>query len=109
MIGSGSITYDLPLDRLSPSREYSLQLRVCTVHRHEEPFLVTVTSFTAKDVNDEQQASIDIPYTMGLWEETKPVLVVFAGLEIASVQLKITRQSSQGLSIKDIKLVPVKE
>ncbi|GAX12221.1 hypothetical protein FisN_1Hh150 [Fistulifera solaris] len=110
MIGSGYITYGLPLDGLSQSREYSLQLRVCTVHRHEEPFAVTITSFTANgDVKDEQQASIDIPYTMGMWDETKPVLVTFGGFESVSVQLKITRQSSQGLSIKEIKLVPFKE
>jgi hypothetical protein len=106
MIGSGCITYELPLERLSRPREYRLQLRVCTVHRNEERFLVTIISSTADgDVNNEQQVSIDIPYTMGMWEETKPVLIVIGGVEIVSVQLKLNRLSSQSLSIKDIKLI----
>lgn len=106
MIGNGSIVYELPLDMLSHSRKYWLQVRVCTVHRHEEPFLITVTSFTTdRDVQNEQHASIAIPYTMGMWEETEKVLIDIRGSDTMSVQLKMTRQSSQGLSIKDIKLI----
>ena len=76
MIGNGSIAYELPREMLSLSRKYWLQLRVCTVHRQEEPFLITITSSTTDgDVHDEQQASIAIPYTMGMWEETEQVLI----------------------------------
>lgn len=107
LIGSQSISYDLPLDMLSYSEKYWLQLRVCTVHRHEEPFLVTI-KFSMEDgkEREDQQVSIDIPYTMGLWEETEEVLIELGGSEMSSLKLEITRQSPQGLSIKDIKLTP---
>lgn len=107
VIGSQSITYCLPLDTLSHSIKYWLQLRVCTVHRHEEPFLVTISSSVKSgEIHEDQHASIDIPYTMGMWEFTKAVLIELGGSELLSVKLKMTRQSPQGLSVKDIKLTP---
>lgn len=106
LIGGGRITYELPKDILFLSKKYWLQLRVCTVHRHEEPFLITITSLnTDGDEYDEQQASIAIPYTMGMWDVTQPILIKFGGNNIVSAQLKLTRQSNLGLSIKDIKVV----
>ena len=79
--------------------KYALAARVVTVHLKQPPLLLTPND--AKTPTD-----IAMPYTIGMWEETKPV-------EIALVKgkniLRFTRNNpNYGLTIKHFTLTPVK-
>jgi hypothetical protein len=78
--------------------KYALTARVVTVHMNQHLLLTPNDAKTPID--------IAVPYTIGMWEETKPV-------EIALVKgknmLHFTRNSpNYGLTIKHFTLIPVK-
>lgn len=91
------IEYSLPHDFLTnEAAQFKLTCRVSTVHRKEQPILLTIgpTVYT-----------VTLPYTMGLWADSKPVVVE---LEYATSKLRFTRPNQMfGFSIKDITLLPV--
>jgi hypothetical protein len=101
-----SVEYTLASDMLPDTpKRYKLTLRLCTVHRHEDPLLLTISS-DSKIIGD-SVVLVDIPYTMGMWEETSPVLLDFGGPDVTTTTLTVTRQRKQyAISIKDLKLEP---
>jgi hypothetical protein len=79
---------------------------VCTVHRNEMPVLLTV----GNDSDDDVVAviSVEFPYTMGMWQETAPVVVELGGSDVTNTTLTFARQSTIcGITVKEIKLTPV--
>jgi hypothetical protein len=98
------VQYVLP-KQLIPltTQRFKLSCRVCTAHRKEQPILLTVGSET-------QQGTIvvvKLPYTMGLWEWTEPVIIEIGGSGVEGVTLRLSRpQQHFGFSFKDIELVP---
>lgn len=77
--------------------KYRLTCRVATAHRKEEPILLTVGPSTVY--------TITMPYNMGLWEDTEPVIVE---LDSSTAKLRFARPNQLfGFSIKDIRLEPV--
>jgi hypothetical protein len=78
--------------------KYALTARVVTVQPDQKLLLAA---------NDAKQAvEIAVPYTVGRWEQTKPVAVTLVkGRNV----LHFTRQApSRGLTIKEFTLTPVK-
>ena len=98
------IEYLLPPDYLSNgATQYTLTCRVCTVHRQEEPILLTIGPASKDDPSTVH--TIKLPYTMGLWEETEPVIVELGG---SASTLRFARPKQMfGFAFKDIRLVPV--
>ena len=82
-------------DLLASTTRYELVLRVCTVHRKEQPFLLTI--------NGGSPVEVPIPYTVGEWADTKGVKVTLdVGRENV---LSFERQFKKGgTAIKYIKL-----
>lgn len=110
LIESSSVEYILDPDVVSTlPKKYKLTCRVCTVHRNEDPLEIRIIAVgpTGCAVGD-TIVSVDMPYTMGMWEETKPVVVEVGGPGASSVTLKVTRLRKQfAIAMKDIKLVPL--
>jgi hypothetical protein len=104
---NATVEYTLSADLLTPTaKQYNLTCLVCTVHRNEEPVLLTVGSNSDDDVV--AVLSVEFPYTMGMWQETAPVMVELGGPDVTSTTLTFARQSTScGISIKQIKLTPV--
>jgi hypothetical protein len=76
---------------------YRLTIRVCTVHRNEEPASLTITSNRSTRVY-----SIQLPYSAGEWKETDPVVVE---LYDTGAVLKLVRQSKKyAISIRSVQL-----
>jgi hypothetical protein len=76
---------------------YRLAARVATVHEGQK-FL-----FTANDASSPVEAAV--PYTVGMWRQSKPVEVVLVkGQNILQVAIK---QGSRGVAIKEFTLTPV--
>jgi len=102
-----SVEYTLATDLLTPTvQQYNLTCRICTVHRDEKPLLLTVGS----DSDDAAVGvlSIEMPYTMGMWQETAPVVVELGGPHVTAATLTFARQTTFcGISIKDIQLTPI--
>ena len=77
--------------------KYALAARVATVQEGQK-FL-----FAAND--SKTPAEVSVPYTIGLWQQSKPVEVVLAkGQNVLSVALK---EGSRGVAIKEFTLTPV--
>jgi hypothetical protein len=99
--GDLAVEYELPTSVLPPQmRSYQLQIYLNTVHRNEEPALVTMQS---------TDYTIPIPYTMGLWEWTAPVTVPLPGSHmVPNLKLVFKRQCKRfGMSVKEIRMTPV--
>lgn len=92
------IEYILPQSFLKgDSVKYSLTCRVATAHRSEQPIHLTAGGAVY---------SITLPYTMGVWGDTEPVVVELEGS--ADCNLRFARpQQLFGFSIKDFRLVPL--
>ena len=77
--------------------KYSLAARVATIHEGQK-FL-----FAANDAK--APAEVAVPYTLGLWQQSKPVEVVLTkGQNVLQVALK---EGSRGVAIKDFTLTPL--
>lgn len=97
----GEIEYDVDL-AVGSTATFKISLMVCTVHRIQEP-LILVVSADDGDVPD-TVVQVSLPYTVGMWQETEPVEADF------SARSKVTLKRQEplfGVSITDIKLVPV--
>jgi hypothetical protein len=105
--GDATVEYTLTADLLTPTaKQYNLTCLVCTVHRNEKPVLLTV----GNDSDDDVVAviSVEFPYTMGMWQETAPVVVELGGSDVTNTTLTFARQSTIcGITVKEIKLTPV--
>ena len=103
-----SVEYTLSPDMLTETpTKYHLTCRVCTVHRNEDPIVVTISP-QQKSSSDDAKVAVEMPYTMGMWEETKPVTIELGGPGVTFTKLIVTRQRKQfAIAMKDIKLVPV--
>jgi hypothetical protein len=104
LLPEGTVEYILDGDILSsnstPWQQYNLTFRICTVHRHEDPLLVAIRSDESS-----KEVSVNMPYTMGMWEETEPVVVVLGNTKMTLIVTRTRKQSAIG--VKDIKLVPL--
>jgi hypothetical protein len=101
-----TVEYTLTPDQLSGSSatQFNMTWRVCTVHRNEAPLLIKVSAVGG---GSSSEYSITLPYSMGMWQETAPLLIDLGDCRSVGCVLSITRQSSgTGIAIKDIKLVP---
>ncbi len=88
--GDATVEYTLTADLLTPTaKQYNLTCLVCTVHRNEKPVLLTVGS----DSDDDVVAVIfvEFPYTMGMWQETAPVVVEVDYLGVTNAALIFAR------------------
>ena len=93
--GNGTLSFDVEVPNAG---KYALTARVVTVQ--ENPTM-QLTVNHAKDV-----VEIEVPYTIGKWELTKPALVT---LVKGKNSLNITRPTgSRGLTLKEFSLTPVK-
>jgi hypothetical protein len=110
-IGDGTeVTYTLACDALPPNAtKYKLQLFLCTVHRGEEPLMLTVVNNGTEWDNDSLSvASVNVPYTEGMWVDTEPVVIELGGPGYVSTSLSFVRQSTLGgISLKHITLTPL--
>jgi hypothetical protein len=78
--------------------KYLLAARVATVHEGQK-FL-----FTANDTNP--AAEVAVPYTVGMWQQSKPIEVVLVkGQNLLRVEIK---DGSRGVAIKEFSLTPMK-
>jgi hypothetical protein len=68
-ISSGTVDFDLPDD--IEDKEWNLTLEVCTVHLKQAPLMFSV------DLGE--KISIEVPYTVGEWQKTKPIKVELSG------------------------------
>jgi len=86
-----------------PPGSYQLSCRVCTVHRSEEPILLTVATDGKNDPNTVH--AVNMPYTVGMWQDTEPVTIEVGA---ATTKLHFARPKQQyGFSFKELRLVPV--
>jgi hypothetical protein len=97
---NGCLVYDIGTvlkvsSSCTATKAYSLTVLVCTVHKQDEKLVVK--SLTNGDT------VINVPYTMGYWQETSPVTILLddSGL----LHLERTKQAF-GVSIKEVRLVP---
>jgi hypothetical protein len=100
------VEYTLAADLLTSTvKQYSLTCLFCTVHRNEKPIRLFVSSNS--DDSEVPFLSVELPYTMGMWQETAPVVVELGGPDVTNT-LKFARQSNMGgVTVKEIKLIPV--
>jgi hypothetical protein len=102
-----TVEYTLAADLLTPTaKQYNLTCLICTVHRNEKPVLLTV----GNDSDDGVVVvlSIEFPYTMGMWQETAPVVVELGGPDVTKTTLTFARQTKLfAITLKEIKLTPV--
>jgi hypothetical protein len=94
------VEYKLPSSvRLEPQK-YKLSLLVCTVHRKEQPLLLSIISPNPDDPDFVH--SINMPYTMGEWLHTDEIVI---NLSDANSLLQFSRpQQHFGFSFKCIRL-----
>jgi hypothetical protein len=103
-----SVEYTLSPDMLTDTpTKYQLTCRVCTVHRNEDPILLTISP-NQEGGPDDATVAVKMPYTVGMWEETEAVIVEIGGPGVTFTKLTVKRQVKQyAISIKDIKLVAI--
>jgi hypothetical protein len=101
------VEYTLAADLLTPTaKQYNLTCLFCTVHRGEKPVKLTVGS--SSDEGEGAVLDVEFPYTMGMWQETAPVVVELGGPDVTTTTLKFARRSNMGgITVKEIKLTPV--
>ena len=96
--GEAWVTYDIPANvTFQEDKDYMLTALICTVHAVQQPLLL--------EVDGGETYEIEIPYTEGKWDETKPVKIEVGGLS----SLKFYRKKSDtcfGLAIKNFTLSP---
>jgi hypothetical protein len=98
--GEGWVTFEIPSDFKFKKKQYMLTATVCSVHAIEPPLKLAM--------DGQNDIEIPIPYTVGLWEDTKPVAVEMKGV----TQLKFFRKKDPncfGLAIKCFKFTPSKK
>jgi hypothetical protein len=72
------------------------------------PVLLTVGSDSDDDVVAVISVEFPYTYTMGMWQETAPVVVELGGPDVTNMTLTFARQTeSCGITVKEIKLTPV--
>ena len=77
--------------------QYRLTAQVATLQEGQRLL------FAANDA--EQPVEVAVPYTIGMWQETRPVEIPLRkGRNVLDVEL---RQESRGVTIKDLTLTPV--
>lgn len=77
---------------------YRLTIRVCTVHRNEDPVAISISSGGATHTS-----SVAIPYTSGMWQDTDPVVVTL--VPEAGAVIKLVRGSRKyAISIRSVQL-----
>lgn len=86
-------------------KRYQLICCVCTVHRKSKP----LSLFISIDGKMSIPVQIELPYTLGMWKETKPIEIE---LDIvsndATVGIRIVREPEPyGFALQHTKLVPV--
>lgn len=87
----GAVEFEVP-DDIEP-RAYTVTLDVCTVHLKQSPLLVSVDGGEA--------IPMEVPYTIGEWQETKGIQIELSGGE----NIRFTRpKPSFGMTIKQIML-----
>jgi len=95
------VEFTLSSVNVSPG-SYKLTCRVCTVHRSEQPIVLTVVTGETKD--PDMIHEVKMPYTVGMWQETVPLIIEVG----ATTKLRFARPKQQyGFSFKEIILTPV--
>mmetsp|Transcript_6004 Transcript_6004/g.11160 ORF Transcript_6004/g.11160 Transcript_6004/m.11160 type:complete len:601 (+) Transcript_6004:236-2038(+) len=96
--GEAYVTYELPANvTFQEDKEYMLTARVCTVHLNQQNLLL--------EIDNGEAYEIEIPYTVGEWQDTKPIKVEVGGLSV----MKFYRKKADdcfGLAIKSFTLSP---
>jgi hypothetical protein len=97
--GEGHVTYEIPEDiSFQDGKDYMLSLTVSTVHLTQQNLKLETNN--ASSVYD-----IEIPYTLGEWQETEPIEIEVGSLST----MKFYRRKANdcfGLAIKEIILTP---
>jgi hypothetical protein len=100
MNGEGEVTYEIPSNvSLQEDKDYMLTALVCTVSLEQTNLLL--------NVDGSETYEIEIPYTVGRWEETKPIQIKLGALS----QLRFYRKPAKpdicfGLAIKSFTIAP---
>jgi hypothetical protein len=96
--GEGEVTYEIPANlSFQDDKDCMLMCVVCSLHLEQQPLQL--------EVDGGKVYQIEIPYTLGEWEETKPIRLTVGGLS----GLRFFREKSDdcfGLSIKSFTLSP---
>lgn len=98
------LEYILPKHFLpTGSARYLFTCRIATAHRSEKPISLTIGGDCGVSYE------VALPYTMGMWGETEPVVVELDGSKQNSVvPLRLARSHQPfGFALKDLRLVPV--
>jgi hypothetical protein len=66
-----SVTYKLPDSVSTQGLSYELKWRVCNVHLDQKPLTVKISN----GKNQEQEHVITVPYTIGEWGWTTPIII----------------------------------
>jgi hypothetical protein len=97
------VEYKLPSSVGLAPQKYKLSLLVCTVHRKEQPLLLSVISPNPDDPDCVHL--INMPYTMGEWSYTDDVIVDIAA---GNFNLRLARPKQPfGFSFKGLRLSPI--
>jgi len=97
--GEGYVTYEIPENvSFEEDKDYMLSLKVSTVHLTQQKLQVETN-------NGSSTHEIEIPYTLGEWQETEPIEIKVDSLST----IKFFRRKASdclGLAIKEITLSP---
>ncbi len=98
-LGGQQMIYSRPIScevEVSRAGRYALVARVVTVGWDQEIHVTT---------NDGNPVKIDIPYTLGMWETTEPVVI---SLVQGKNKLAFSGPSSRSFALKDFTLMPIR-
>jgi len=97
--GKGHVTYEIPEDiSFQEGIDYMLSLIVATVHLTQQNLQLETNNATSA-------YEIEIPYTLGEWQETEPIEIEVGAL--STMKFSRTKASDCfGLAIKEIILTP---
>jgi hypothetical protein len=99
---NGVVEYTIRTDVVETTK-YALTCTICTVHRKLLPIGLEIVVN-----NNVTKIMLDQSYTMGMWQETTPVIVEVGGCDSKDTLLRITREmESFGFGLKKITLVPI--
>lgn len=102
--GDGVVEYALeskmfPDDLNNRAKRWALSFRVCTVHRAETDFMVTIMNEADKST---ATLNAPLPYTNGEWQNTDPVTIELLG---GPHKLSLTRGYKKfGIALKELSL-----